>query len=183
MNPFCGWGFKSTRVRVCALFESLEDGAAVNDLLAWFPVMLFGVLWRPELARVGHGRRIPLMNVPSIGAIPCCGMEITTPWPRRLRRQKLLTRKPAWMGGCLPPHCRHKYLMLRHFRSGPCLLPLPPSSFVLMISSFLPRPVSRRCCPGAVPLEPVCSHVVRVTLCGCGTSEVYFCVTIWGCGT
>ena len=31
------WVFKTTRVAVRALFENLEDGATVNDFLAWFP--------------------------------------------------------------------------------------------------------------------------------------------------
>jgi uncharacterized protein (DUF433 family) len=31
------WVFKNTRVPVRALFENLEDGATVNDFLAWFP--------------------------------------------------------------------------------------------------------------------------------------------------
>ena len=31
------WLFKGTRVPVKALFENLEDGACVEDFLAWFP--------------------------------------------------------------------------------------------------------------------------------------------------
>ncbi len=31
------WVFKGTRVSVKALFENLEDGARVDDFLAWFP--------------------------------------------------------------------------------------------------------------------------------------------------
>ena len=31
------WVFKNTRVPVRALFENIEDGATVNDFLAWFP--------------------------------------------------------------------------------------------------------------------------------------------------
>jgi uncharacterized protein (DUF433 family) len=31
------WLFKGTRVPVKALFENLEDGACVDDFLAWFP--------------------------------------------------------------------------------------------------------------------------------------------------
>jgi uncharacterized protein (DUF433 family) len=31
------WVFKATRVPVRALFESLEDGATVNEFLTWFP--------------------------------------------------------------------------------------------------------------------------------------------------
>ena len=31
------WVFKNTRVPVRALFENLEDGATLNDFLAWFP--------------------------------------------------------------------------------------------------------------------------------------------------
>ena len=31
------WVFKGTRVPVNALFENIEDGARVDDLLQWFP--------------------------------------------------------------------------------------------------------------------------------------------------
>ncbi len=31
------WLFRDTRVPVRALFENLEDGATVEDFLAWFP--------------------------------------------------------------------------------------------------------------------------------------------------
>jgi len=31
------WLFKGTRVPVKALFENLEDGATIDDFLAWFP--------------------------------------------------------------------------------------------------------------------------------------------------
>lgn len=31
------WLFKDTRVPVTALFENLEDGARVDEFLAWFP--------------------------------------------------------------------------------------------------------------------------------------------------
>lgn len=31
------WVFQGTRVPVQALFENLEDGATVDDFLAWFP--------------------------------------------------------------------------------------------------------------------------------------------------
>jgi uncharacterized protein (DUF433 family) len=31
------WLFRGTRVPVRALFENLEDGARVDDFLAWFP--------------------------------------------------------------------------------------------------------------------------------------------------
>ena len=31
------WVFKGTRVPVKALFENVEDGASVEDFLAWFP--------------------------------------------------------------------------------------------------------------------------------------------------
>jgi len=31
------WVFRGTRVPVKALFENLEDGAKVDDFLAWFP--------------------------------------------------------------------------------------------------------------------------------------------------
>lgn len=31
------WVFCSTRVPVTALFQNLEDGAQVSDVIAWFP--------------------------------------------------------------------------------------------------------------------------------------------------
>ena len=31
------WVFRGTRVPVKALFENLEDGARVDDMLQWFP--------------------------------------------------------------------------------------------------------------------------------------------------
>ncbi len=31
------WVFKGTRVPVRALFENLEEGASVDEFLAWFP--------------------------------------------------------------------------------------------------------------------------------------------------
>ncbi|HZM03733.1 MAG TPA: DUF433 domain-containing protein [Candidatus Saccharimonadales bacterium] len=31
------WVFKGTRVPVRALFENLDEGASVDDFLAWFP--------------------------------------------------------------------------------------------------------------------------------------------------
>jgi uncharacterized protein (DUF433 family) len=31
------WVFRGTRVPVSSLFQNLEDGARVNDYLAWFP--------------------------------------------------------------------------------------------------------------------------------------------------
>ena len=31
------WVFQGTRVPVKSLFENLEDGATVDDFLAWFP--------------------------------------------------------------------------------------------------------------------------------------------------
>jgi uncharacterized protein (DUF433 family) len=31
------WVFRGTRVPVAALFENLEDGASIDDFLAWFP--------------------------------------------------------------------------------------------------------------------------------------------------
>ncbi|MDN5862534.1 MAG: DUF433 domain-containing protein [Salinisphaera sp.] len=31
------WVFRGTRVPVSTLFENLEDGAQINDFVAWFP--------------------------------------------------------------------------------------------------------------------------------------------------
>jgi uncharacterized protein (DUF433 family) len=50
------WLFKGTRVPVKALFENLEDGARVDDFLAWFPGVTRGqveaVLQHAELSLV-----------------------------------------------------------------------------------------------------------------------------------
>ncbi len=47
------WVFKTTRVPVRVLFENLEDGATVNDFLAWFP----GVTREPVEAVLEHTER------------------------------------------------------------------------------------------------------------------------------
>jgi uncharacterized protein (DUF433 family) len=44
------WLFKGTRVPVRALFENLEEGASVDDFLAWFP----GVTREQVLAVLAH---------------------------------------------------------------------------------------------------------------------------------
>ena len=36
------WLFRGTRVPVSALFENLEDGAQLDDFVAWFPGRHFG---------------------------------------------------------------------------------------------------------------------------------------------
>jgi uncharacterized protein (DUF433 family) len=47
------WVFKNTRVQVRALFENIEDGATVNDILAWFP----GVTREQAEAVLEHAER------------------------------------------------------------------------------------------------------------------------------
>lgn len=47
------WLFKGTRVPVKALFENLEDGASINDFLAWFP----GVSREQVEVVLGHAER------------------------------------------------------------------------------------------------------------------------------
>jgi uncharacterized protein (DUF433 family) len=47
------WIFKGTRVPVRALFENVEDGATVNDFLAWFP----GVIREQVEAVLEHAER------------------------------------------------------------------------------------------------------------------------------
>ena len=44
---------KGTRVPVKALFENLEDGASINDFLAWFP----GVSREQAEAVLAHAER------------------------------------------------------------------------------------------------------------------------------
>ncbi len=41
------WAFKGTRVPVRALFDNIEDGATVDDVLEWFP----GVTRLPNRSR------------------------------------------------------------------------------------------------------------------------------------
>lgn len=47
------WVFKGTRVPVKALFENLEDGARIDDFLAWFP----GVTREQAEAVLEHAER------------------------------------------------------------------------------------------------------------------------------
>jgi uncharacterized protein (DUF433 family) len=47
------WLFKGTRVPVKALLENLEDGASINDFLAWFP----GVSREQAEAVLAHAER------------------------------------------------------------------------------------------------------------------------------
>ena len=47
------WVFKATRVPVRALFENLEDGATLNELLAWLP----GVTREQAEAVLEHAER------------------------------------------------------------------------------------------------------------------------------
>ena len=47
------WVFKRTRVPVRALFENLEEGAAVDDFLQWFP----GVTREQALAVLAHAEQ------------------------------------------------------------------------------------------------------------------------------
>ena len=44
------WVFKGTRVPVRALFENLEEGASVNEILEWFP----GVTREQVVAVLAH---------------------------------------------------------------------------------------------------------------------------------
>ena len=44
------WIFKGTRVPVRALFENLEEGASVNEILEWFP----GVTREQVVAVLAH---------------------------------------------------------------------------------------------------------------------------------
>jgi len=47
------WVFKGTRVPVRALFENLEEGAAVDDFLKWFP----GVTREQAIAVLAHAEQ------------------------------------------------------------------------------------------------------------------------------
>jgi uncharacterized protein (DUF433 family) len=47
------WVFKGTRVPVRALFENIEDGARIDDFLAWFP----GVTRQQVDAVIRHAER------------------------------------------------------------------------------------------------------------------------------
>ncbi|MEI7733252.1 MAG: DUF433 domain-containing protein [Verrucomicrobiota bacterium] len=52
------WLFKGTRVTVVALFENLEDGATVDDFLAWFP----GVTREQVAAVIEHAEHSLLVS-------------------------------------------------------------------------------------------------------------------------
>jgi uncharacterized protein (DUF433 family) len=52
------WVFRGTRVPVSALFENLEDGASVNDFVAWFP----GVTIDQARAVLEHAARSALVS-------------------------------------------------------------------------------------------------------------------------
>jgi uncharacterized protein (DUF433 family) len=47
------WVFRGTRVPVRALFENLEDGATLDDFIAWFP----GVARNQAEAVLRHAER------------------------------------------------------------------------------------------------------------------------------
>ena len=47
------WVFKGTRVPVKALFENLEDGATIDQFLAWFP----GVTLDQAVAVLSHAEQ------------------------------------------------------------------------------------------------------------------------------
>ena len=47
------WVFRGTRIPVSALFENLEDGAHLNDFVAWFP----GVTMEQARAVLEHAGR------------------------------------------------------------------------------------------------------------------------------
>lgn len=50
------WVFVGTRVPIAALFENLEDGASVQDFVAWFP----GVTLEQAKAVLEHAARSSL---------------------------------------------------------------------------------------------------------------------------
>jgi len=52
------WLFKGSRVPVKALFENLEDGARIDDFLAWFP----GVSRGQVEAVLEHAERSLIVN-------------------------------------------------------------------------------------------------------------------------
>ena len=52
------WVFRGTRVPIAALFQNLEDGAAVPQFLQWFP----GVTVQQVRAVLEHAARSTLLN-------------------------------------------------------------------------------------------------------------------------
>jgi uncharacterized protein (DUF433 family) len=52
------WVFRGTRVPVAALFENLEDGASVDDFVAWFPGVTLEQVWA-VLHRAAHSTLAP----------------------------------------------------------------------------------------------------------------------------
>ena len=49
------WLFRGTRIPVKALFENLEDGATIDDFVAWFP----GVRREQAAAVLAFAKRTP----------------------------------------------------------------------------------------------------------------------------
>jgi uncharacterized protein (DUF433 family) len=52
------WVFRGTRVPIAALFQNLEDGAAVPQFVQWFP----GVTLQQVRAVLEHAARSTLLN-------------------------------------------------------------------------------------------------------------------------
>ena len=53
------WVFRGTRVPVAALFENLEEGASVNDIVEWFP----GITLEQVRAVLEHAARSTMAPV------------------------------------------------------------------------------------------------------------------------
>jgi uncharacterized protein (DUF433 family) len=53
------WVFRGTRVPVAALFENLEEGASVTDIVEWFP----GIMLEQVRAVLEHAARSTMAPV------------------------------------------------------------------------------------------------------------------------
>ena len=82
----CAWPVNCESGRPCPL-SRLPNGRAARRMrrshsLAFLPGMLLGIVWRFEFARVGHGRRVPLMMHSSF-----CISSREGFWPERVRKK------------------------------------------------------------------------------------------------
>ncbi|MFN8523571.1 MAG: DUF433 domain-containing protein [Chloroflexota bacterium] len=60
------WVFRGTRVPIAALFENLEDGAQVDDFVAWFP----GVTMDQVRAVLEHAAKSAVAPALRVSAVP-----------------------------------------------------------------------------------------------------------------
>jgi uncharacterized protein (DUF433 family) len=60
------WVFKDTRMPVSAVFENLEEGATVEDIMEWFHLSREQIV--PVLQFAAHSLEAPVPAVPPVSA-------------------------------------------------------------------------------------------------------------------